>query len=86
MTHADGRQPKGAAFDPAKARPLEERRKDFEYHCAHSYWSYARTAEAIFGEEGKALAEEALSDLAEDWGREYADIIDTYRDTDFERI
>ena len=63
-----------------------DRRRGFTYHCAHSYWSYARTAEAIFGEEGKALAEEVLSDLAKDWGKEYAERIATYRDTDFERI
>ena len=86
VSHADGRQGEGAAFDPAKARPLEERRKDFEYHCAHSYWSYAKTSEAIFGEEGKAASEAVLTDIAQDWGEEYSETIIQYRDTDFESI
>ena len=86
VTHAAGREPAGAVFDPAKARPACQRRKDFEYHCAHSYWSYAKTAEAIFGEEGRALAEGVLSDIAQEWGESFSDTIGEYRSVDFEKI
>ena len=86
MTNADGGEPEGAAFDPGKARPVEERRKDFEYHCAHSYWSYALVCEAIFGDEGRKIAEGVLSDVAKDWGTEYSERIIQYQNTDFERI
>ena len=74
------------SFDPSKARPREERLRSFEYHCAHSYWSYAKTCAAIFGEEGSALASAVLSDIAEVWGEDYNKVIQTYRSVDFETI
>ncbi|MBP5750912.1 MAG: L-2-amino-thiazoline-4-carboxylic acid hydrolase [Firmicutes bacterium] len=83
---APGQTEQKTAFDPAQARPAGERRKDFEYHCAHSFWSYARTAAAIFGEGGKAIAEAVLSDIAEDWGEDYNTVIRTYETFDFELI
>jgi len=83
---APGQTAQAAAFDPAKARPLAQRRRDFTYHCAHSYWSYARTCEAVFGEEGRQLAEDVLADVASDWGGEYAPVLKTFEKTDFERI
>ncbi|MBQ1888105.1 MAG: hypothetical protein II166_05470, partial [Firmicutes bacterium] len=58
----------------------------FEYHCAHSYWSYAKTCAAIFGEEGNELACAVLSDLSKEFGKEYADTILKYADTDFTHI
>ncbi|MBQ6014295.1 MAG: L-2-amino-thiazoline-4-carboxylic acid hydrolase [Firmicutes bacterium] len=58
----------------------------FEYHCAHSYWSYAKTCTAIFGEEGNELACAVLSDLSKEFGKEYADAILKYADTDFTHI
>ena len=83
---APGQTAQTAAFDPSKARPEGERLRDFEYHCAHSYWSYARTAEVIFGEEGRAVAEAVLSDIAEDWGEDYNTVIRKYVTFDFEMI
>ena len=58
----------------------------FEYHCAHSYWAYADTVKAVFGEEGREIAVRVMKDLAEDWGQEYADILAGYEDTDFTHI
>lgn len=74
------------SFDPDKARPRAERLRSFEYHCAHSYWSYAGTCRAIFGKEGSDLALEVLSDLASDWGAEAAAVLEKYADMDFEMI
>lgn len=83
---APGQTEQTAAFDPAKARPLADRRKDFKYHCAHSYWSYAKTCAAIFGDEGRALADAVLSDIAAEWGDTYAKTLLDYTTTDFEMI
>ena len=83
---APGQTEQTAAIDPSGVRPLEERLRDFEYHCAHSFWSYARTAEAIFGEEGKTIAEAVLSEIAEDWGEDYNTVIRKYVSFDFEMI
>ena len=78
--------PQGEPPDPAKAGPREARLRSFEYHCAHSYWSYAKTCEAIFGEAGKTLAEAVLADIAKDWGGAYASALEKYATTDFEMV
>ncbi len=62
--------------DPASLR-------DFEYHCAHTYWAYRSVCEAVFGKEGRAAAEAVLSAVAEDRGAEAAETIAGYRGTDF---
>ena len=68
---------------PAK-RP--ESLKPFEYHCAHSYWAYADTVRAIFGCEGDLIASKVLQDVADEYGKEYADTLMTYKDVDFTHI
>ncbi len=78
---------KNSGLDPKNMPKKEERNlKSFEYHCAHSYWSYADTVRAIFGSEGDAIASKVLADLAAEFGRGYADIILGYSDTDFTHI
>ncbi len=57
--------------------------KDFEYHCAHSYWAYAEVTKAIFLAEGEAVAAKVLADLAKDYSQEMADTLMKYKDTNF---
>ena len=83
---APGQSGQETTFDPAKARPREERLRSFAYHCAHSYWAYARVSAAVFGAEGKTLAEAVLADIAEDWGDDYNKGIRRYQNVDFEEI
>ena len=66
---------------PAKKDPAGLR--SFEYHCADSYWSYRRTAERIFGTEGTAASEQVLLQVGETYGKEAAERLLQYRDTDF---
>ncbi|MBR0140441.1 MAG: L-2-amino-thiazoline-4-carboxylic acid hydrolase [Firmicutes bacterium] len=76
-----------AGLDPENMPKKEPRNlKSFEFHCAHSYWAYADTVRAIFGAEGDGIASSVLSDLAQEYGKEYADTILSYRDTDFTHI
>ena len=67
------------------ARP--ERKKDglksFNYHCAHSYWSYRETIIGIFKEDGREIADKVFSDLEADYGAEAAKIIKAYENTNF---
>ncbi|MCR4804128.1 MAG: L-2-amino-thiazoline-4-carboxylic acid hydrolase [Clostridia bacterium] len=83
---APGQAAQTAAFDPSRARPEADRRRGFTYHCAHSYWSYARTAERIFGRSGRQLADEVLLDIEADWGASYANRLRSYQTTDFEVV
>ena len=57
--------------------------RSFEYHCADSYWGYRRTAERIFGAGGTAAAEQVLLQVGETYGKEAAERLLQYRDTDF---
>lgn len=60
--------------------------KPFEYHCAHSYWSYIEVTAAIFGAEGEEINAQILKEFAEDYGKEMADILAGYRGTNFNVI
>ena len=57
--------------------------RSFAYHCGHSYWAYREVAEAIFGEEGTELAEKVLADFSETYGKEMAQTLRSYADTNF---
>ncbi len=83
---APGQKEQGASFDPSKARPEPDRRRGFTYHCAHSYWSYARCVTRIFGRAGHQLADEVLEDISSEWGASYSTMLLKYRSEDFERI
>ena len=61
----------------------EEYIKPFEYHCAHSYWSYAEVTEAIFSEEGRKLNAAVLDDFTAEYGTEMADRIMEYKNVNF---
>lgn len=57
--------------------------KNFEYHCAHSYWAYHEVTEAIFQAEGMQVNEQVIEDIIADYGQEMADTILRYRNTNF---
>lgn len=57
--------------------------RSFEYHCAHSYWAYNEVTAAIFQAEGEEVNTQVLRDLEADYGKEMADIIWSYRNTNF---
>lgn len=60
-----------------------EQLRDFEYHCAHSYWAYNEVVGAIFLQEGARVNQMVLEDFANDYGKEMADILYSYRDHNF---
>lgn len=75
---------KNAGFDKtADLSRKTEYVRSFEYHCAHSFWSFRSVAEAVFGSQGESIASLVLKDVADDFGREAADTLMHYRNTDF---
>lgn len=75
---------KNADFDSSTDLSRKpENIRNFEYHCAHSYWAYNEVTAAIFKSEGNAVNDRVLQDFAEEYGREMADILCSYRDTNF---
>ena len=59
--------------------------KGFDYHCAHTYWSYREVAEAIFGEDGAKTSDKVLADFTRDYGQQMTDVLLSFRDTDFNK-
>ena len=57
--------------------------RSWHYHCGHLYWSFRRTAEAIFGPEGESAARGVLDDLTEVFGEELPRRLMAYRSTDW---
>ena len=57
--------------------------KGFDYHCGHSYWSYSEVAAAIFGAEGEEISAKVMKDFEETYGKEMADKLASYKDTNF---
>ena len=77
---------KAGKISAEKRKPLKKDPaglRSFEYHCADSYWSYRRTAERIFGAEGTAASEQVLLQAGETCGKEAAERLLQYKDTDF---
>ena len=60
--------------------------KDFEYHCAHIYWSFAEVTESIFKDEGRKISDRVLEDIASDYGTDYAGTLRKYNNTNFNVI
>lgn len=57
--------------------------RNFAYHCGHSYWAYNEVTAAIFGAEGEQVNALVMQDFTETYGKEMADILASYRDTNF---
>ena len=57
--------------------------RGFDYHCAHTYWSFREVAQAVFGQEGTRAAEQVLAALAADYGADMARGLKRYEHTNF---
>lgn len=57
--------------------------RNFEYHCAHSYWAYNEVTRAIFKDEGDAVNRKVLADFRRDYGDEMADTLTRYEHVNF---
>lgn len=78
---------KDANFDVnADTNKKMEYVKDFEYHCAHSYWSYAEVTESIFGSEGRKLCTDVLVKLSNRYGNVFSNKIMEYKYVNFNVI
>lgn len=55
----------------------------FDYHCGHSYWSYAEVTGAIFAEKGEQVNTQVLKDFTDEYGQEMADKLVSYKNTNF---
>ena len=60
--------------------------RSFEYHCAHSFWTYHEITASVFGAEGEAVNALVLQDFRSDYCSEMADTLVRYRGTDFQVI
>ena len=57
--------------------------RSWEFHSAHSYWTFRSVLSSVFGADGKALAEGVLADVRSDLGPSFADGLVRYEHTDF---
>lgn len=57
--------------------------RSFEYHCAHSYWTFRQVLISVLGNKGKTLSEEVLEDVQRDLGQTFVETLQKYKDTDF---
>lgn len=73
----------GPVAEGAERGKNPESLRSFEYHCAHSYWAYNEVTAAIFQAEGEKVNEQVLRDFEQDYGKEMADKIWSYRHTNF---
>lgn len=64
-------------------KPKEGAARDFLYHCAHTYYSFAEIVEAVLEEEGKEIVKEVLCDFKEAWGQMMADQLESYQAENF---
>ena len=75
---------KNTCFKENEAHPKKiEYVKNFEYHCAHMYWSYAETVQAVFKEKGKETVHKVLEDIIKEYGKEMAEDLLKYKDINF---
>lgn len=57
--------------------------KNFEYHCAHSFWAYREVTSAVFRSQGEAVNAQVLEEFAREYGQEMADCLMKYQSTNF---
>lgn len=73
--------PEGTAF-----KKHAECVRGFDYHCGHVFKTFACVAAAIFGDEGRAGADEVLARFAAAYGQDMADVVAGFAGTDFDVI
>lgn len=57
--------------------------KSFAYHCAHLYWSFNEITLSIFKQKGTIVAQKVMDDFIKDYNQDMADILFSYRNTNF---
>lgn len=60
--------------------------RSFEYHCAHSYWTFRQVISSVFGTKGKSISEEVLGDIRRELGNSFAITLTKYQNTDFDVV
>ncbi len=78
FTFHDASPPRGAK-DEGTTMP-------WDYHLGHLYATMSEVAIEELGEAGQEAADAALAAFADRFGREAAEIVKAYRDTDFTRL
>lgn len=58
--------------------------RPFEYHCAHSYWTFRQIVVSIFGDRGIALSDDVLNDVGRNLGDTYVAALKKYEKEDFD--
>ncbi|MDD6600761.1 MAG: L-2-amino-thiazoline-4-carboxylic acid hydrolase [Galactobacillus timonensis] len=69
--------------DGENHRRHEQYVKDFEYHCAHSFWTYAKVTSAIFLSDGGSVIQNVIDDFSNDYSRGMLGRLMKYQNTDF---
>jgi hypothetical protein len=64
----------------------EEWVKPFEYHCAHIFHTFSEIVISILRAEGKSLSIKVLEDFSLEYGKEMADTLVSYENTNFNII
>ncbi|MBR6816475.1 MAG: L-2-amino-thiazoline-4-carboxylic acid hydrolase [Clostridia bacterium] len=78
---------RGANFEEGKIPGSSpENRKEFDYHCAHIYYTFSDTVIAIFGEDGEDIAQEVYDEFSKTYGSRMAWVLAEYGDEDFNYI
>lgn len=57
--------------------------RSFEYHCAHTYWTFRQVVASVFGSKGLDIAKGVLSDVRQDLGKSFSVTLRKYEETDF---
>lgn len=57
--------------------------RSFEYHCAHTYWTFRQVISSVFGNNGVTIAKGVLSDVEQDLGKKFVTTLKKYKKTDF---
>ena len=62
---------------------VKEGLRSFEYHCAHTYWTFRQVVSSVFGNKGQNIAKGVLSDIKQDLGESFFKTLVKYEKTDF---
>lgn len=74
----------GANYQVGETHAKHERYiRSFEYHCAHSFWTYAKVTGAIFQNEADIVIQHVMQDFADDYSRDMLERLMKYQNTDF---
>lgn len=78
---------RNANFEAGKVpKKHQEYLKKFDYHCGHLYKTFSSIMIAIFGIDGQKIATEVLVRFSDEYGKEMANVLTEYYDTDFDII